>query len=162
VSKTLAALAAVLVVALTAGCEKIDRNMYDNPAFRPQEQPVRVAPPDSVPTKGMEHVPSPGSPEAAALKNPEKVTDFALLTGKELFGIYCAPCHGASGKGDGPVAAKLVPQPINISGSGYGGFATEGKLFAIVTHGVDGMPSFYEDLTPRERWLVVSYVKTLK
>ena len=154
--------AALLVLTLLAGCEKLDRNMYDNPAFRPQEAPVRLPPADSVPTKGLEHTPKPGSPEAASLKNPEKVTDFSLLTGKELFGIYCTPCHGPSGKGDGPVAKKFVPTPADISGTGYGGKHPEGELFAVVTHGQDGMPPLRADLTVKERWLVVAYLKSLK
>jgi mono/diheme cytochrome c family protein len=153
---------AIAVTALLAGCERIDRNMWYNPAFSPQEEPVRLPPSASVPTKGLEHVPAPGDAGTAALKNPEKVTDATLLAGKSLFHTYCTPCHGASGMGDGPVAAKLVPRPINISGTGFGKFAPEGLLFSILTHGAGGMPSFYEDLTPLERWRVVAYVKTLK
>ena len=95
-------------------------------------------------------------------KNPEKVTEFALLTGKELFGIYCTPCHGESGKGDGPVAKKFVPTPADISATGHGSHHPEGDLFAIVTHGKDGMPPFRSDLTAKERWLVVAYLRTLK
>jgi len=154
--------ATFLAMALLAGCEKLDRNMYDNPAFRPQEEPVRLPPAGSVPTKGLEHTPKPGTAEAAALRNPEKVTDFSLLTGKELYGIYCTPCHGASGKGDGPVAKKFVPTPADISATGHGSHHPEGELFAVVTHGKGGMPPFRSDLTATERWLVVAYLKTLK
>jgi mono/diheme cytochrome c family protein len=154
--------AAFFAMALLGGCEKFDRNMYDNPAFRPQEEPVRLPPAGSVPTKGLEHTPKPGTPEATALRNPEKMTEFSLLTGKELFGIYCTPCHGESGKGDGPVAKKFVPTPEDISGTGYGGKYPAGELFAIVTHGKDGMPPFRSDLTAKERWLVIAYLRTLK
>ena len=153
---------ALLAVFPLSGCEKLDRNMYDNPAFRPQEEPVRLPPGASVPTKGLEHTPKPGTPEAAALRNPEKMTEFSLLTGKELYGIYCTPCHGESGKGDGPVAKKFVPTPVDISATGHGSHHPEGDLFAILTHGVNGMPAFRSDLTARERWLVVAYLKTLK
>jgi mono/diheme cytochrome c family protein len=155
-------LVVVLAALLASGCEKLDRDMYDNPAFRPQEEPVRLPPDGSVPTKGLEHVPMPGSPAAAALENPEKITDFTLLTGKELYGIYCAPCHGASGKGDGPVAKKYVPTPVDISGTGRGSRHPDGELFAVLTHGKNGMPAFRYDLTARERWLVVAYLETLK
>ena len=161
-ARFIVSLAAFLALALVAGCEKLDRNMYDNPAFRPQEEPVRLPPAGSVPTKGLEHTPKPGTPEAAALRNPEKSTEFSLLTGKELFGIYCIPCHGDSGKGDGPVAKKFVPTPEDISGTGFGGKVSEGDLFAIVTHGQDAMPPFRSDLTAKERWLVVAYLRTLK
>jgi len=155
-------LAVALALALSAGCEKLDRNMYDNPAFRPQEEPVRLPPTGSVPTKGLEHVPLPGTPEAAALVNPEKVSDFTLLTGKELFGIYCTPCHGAAGKGDGPVGKKFVPTPVDISATGHASHHPEGDLYAVLTHGKNGMPPYRGDLTARERWLVVAYLKTLK
>jgi len=161
-ARRIAVAAAILAMALLAGCEKLDRNMYDNPAFRPQEEPVRLPPAGSVPTKGLEHTPKPGTAEAAALRNPEKATDFSLLTGKELYGIYCTPCHGASGKGDGPVAKKFVPTPANISATGHGSHHPEGELFAVVTHGKGGMPPFRSDLTATERWLVVAYLKTLK
>jgi mono/diheme cytochrome c family protein len=155
-------LAVLLAALLLAGCERLDRDMYDNPAFRPQEEPVRLPPQGSVPTKGLEHAPKPGSPAAAALANPEKITEFTLLTGKELFGIHCAPCHGASGKGDGPVAKKFVPTPADISGTGLGSRRPDGELFAVLTHGKNGMPAFRSDLNPGERWLVVSFLKTLK
>ena len=154
-----AALSTVLVL---SGCEKLDRNMYDNPAFRPQEEPVRLPPAGSVPTKGSEHTPKPGTPGAAAHINPEKTTDFSLLTGKELYGIYCTPCHGESGKGDGPVAKKFVPTPADISAAGQGSHPPEGELFSVVTHGKNGMPPFRSDLTAKERWLVVAYLRTLK
>jgi mono/diheme cytochrome c family protein len=162
VRKTALALSALLAAALLAGCEKLDRNMYDTPAFRPQADPVRLPPAGSVPTKGLEHTPKPGTPEAAALKNPDKVTDFSLLTGKELFGIYCTPCHGASGKGDGPVAKKFVPTPADISATGHGSHHPEGELFAVVTHGKNGMPPFRADLSAKERWLVVAYLRMLR
>jgi len=156
-------LAAAVVAATTfPACEKIDRNMWDNPAFRPQEEPVRLPPAGSVPTKGLEHTPEPGTPQAAALKNPEKTTESSLLAGKELYGIFCTPCHGASGKGDGSVAKKFVPAPSDISAAGHGSHHTDGDLFAVVTHGRNGMPPFRSDLTAKERWLVVAYLRALK
>lgn len=157
-----AAFAALLAVALLAGCERLDRDMYDNPAFRPQEEPVRLPPEGSVPTKGVAHVPLPGTPQAAALGNPEKINDFTLLTGKQLFGVHCAPCHGASGKGNGRVAGKFIPTPVSISAADPKTRRPEGELFAVMTHGKNGMPAFRDDLTARERWLVAAHAIRLK
>ena len=154
--------AVIVAVTTLPACEKIDRNMWENPAYRPQEAPVRLPPEGSVPTKGVARTPMPGTPEAAALRNWEKVTDISLLAGKELFDIYCTPCHGASGKGDGPVAKKFVPTPADISAAGHGAHHPDGDLFAVLTHGVNGMPPFRSDLTAEERWLVVGYLRTLK
>jgi mono/diheme cytochrome c family protein len=154
--------AAAVAVTILPACEKIDRNMWETPAYRPQEEPVRLPPEGSVPTKESERTPKPGTPEAAALKNPEKATESSLLAGKELFGIHCAPCHGVSGKGDGPVAKKFVPTPADISAAGRGAHPPDGDRFAVITHGQGGMPPFRSDLAAKERWQVVGYIKTLK
>jgi mono/diheme cytochrome c family protein len=58
-----------------------------------------------------------------------------------------------------------VPQlasPPACSGSHWG--LPDGRKFpfAVATHGKDGMPAFRSDLTAKERWLVVAYLKTLK
>lgn len=145
--------------ALTA-CERIDRNMWDNPAFRPQEEPVRLPPKDSVPTTGRERIPS--MADARKLKNPVEPTEWALLNGKELYGIFCAPCHGASGKGDGPVGKKYVPDPSDLRPGSQSARHSDGELFAVISAGSGGMPAFRADLTPVERWRIVAFLRTLK
>ena len=152
-----AALAAAL---LLAGCEKIDRNMWDNPAFRPQEEPVRLPPADSVPTKGISRVPAMG--EAAGLKNPVTPSDRARLEGKALYGIHCAPCHGDSGAGDGLVGKKYVPAPADVRANGPFGKLPDGVLFVIISDGLGGMPAFRADLSPDERWKVVIHLRALR
>jgi mono/diheme cytochrome c family protein len=148
------------VVVLLHGCEKLDRNMYDNPAFKPQEEPVRLPPMDSVPTKGRERIPP--LKETAKLANPVEPTEWALRKGKELFGIYCVPCHGDSGKGDGPVGKKYVPTPADLRPGTHGAHHSDGELFVIISAGAGGMPAFRADLTPVERWQIVAFLRTLK
>ncbi len=156
-----AASAAALAFALALfGCEKIDRNMWDSPAFKPQSDPVRLPPEASVPTKGRERIPAPG--EAAALKNPVASEEGAVARGKELYGIFCVPCHGESGAGDGPVGRKFVPTPADLRAGGPFARLPDGSLFLIITSGLGGMPPFRADLDPRERWMIVSYLRTLK
>jgi len=147
-------------IALFQGCEKLDRNMFDNPAFKPQEEPIRLPPEGSIPVKGKERIPS--IAEAKTIKNPVEPTERALLKGKESYGIFCVPCHGASGKGDGPVGKKYVPTPADISPSGHGSRHSDGELFVVISNGSGGMPAFRADLTPTERWQIVSFLRTLK
>jgi len=158
----LPALAALLcfAVALLPGCEKIDRDMWDNPAFKAQEAPVRLPPEGSVPTKGTERIPAPAG--ARTLRNPVKATEWTLAQGKELFGIFCTPCHGETGAGDGPVAKKLVPTPVGLRSGSRAGALSDGELFLVLTSGTGGMPAFRADLSPEERWKIVSYLRTLK
>ncbi len=147
-------------IALFQGCEKLDRNMFDNPAFKPQEEPIRLPPEGSIPVKGKERIPS--IAEAKTMKNPVEPTEQALLKGKESYGIFCFPCHGASGKGDGPVGKKYVPTPADISPSGHGARHSDGELFVVISNGAGGMPAFRADLTPTERWQIVAFLRTLK
>lgn len=147
-------------IALFHGCEKLDRNMFDNPAFKPQEEPVRLPPEASVPVKGKERIPS--MAEAKKIKNPVEPTEWALKKGKELYGIFCVPCHGASGKGDGPVGKKYVPTPSDLSPGGHGAHHSDGELFVIISNGSGGMPAFRADLSPSERWQIVAFLRTLK
>jgi len=150
---------AAAAAAFTA-CERIDRNMWDNPAFKPQEEPVRLAPKDSVPTKGLEHIPS--FAEAARLANPVKPTERDLVQGKELFRVFCVPCHGESGKGDGLVGKKYVPAPADLRPGSGAAKLSDGVLFAIISNGLGGMPAFRADLQPGERWRIVAFLRTLK
>src|SRR5579884_3187727 len=59
---------------------------------------------------------APGAPSApfATMKNPLQPTSANLAEGKTLFNANCAPCHGASGAGDGPAAASLNPKPADF------------------------------------------------
>ncbi len=152
--------AALLAAAFFPACEKIDRNMWDNPAYKPQEEPVRLPPKDSVPTKGKEHIPT--MREAAKLVNPVEPTEGALLKGKELYGIFCIPCHGATGAGDGLVGIKFVPTPVALHPGSPAGKLSDGELFAVISNGSGGMPAFRSDLAPAERWHVVTFLRTLK
>lgn len=147
-------------IALFQGCEKLDRNMFDNPAFKPQEEPVRLPPEGSIPVKGKERIPS--IAEAKTIKDPLEPTERTLLKGKESYGIFCLPCHGASGKGDGPVGKKYVPTVADISPSGHGAHHSDGELFVIISNGSGGMPAFRSDLPPTERWQIVAFLRTLK
>ena len=161
--RRLALLPALLFAAaalLLPACEKIDRDMYDSPAFKAQEEPVRLPPADSVPTKGRERIPP--LTEASRLANPLKADEWTLLQGKELYGIFCSPCHGQSGAGDGPVGRKYLPPPADIRQSAHGGHHADGEFFVIISMGIGGMPGFRADLDPGERWKIVHHLKTLK
>jgi S-disulfanyl-L-cysteine oxidoreductase SoxD len=152
------ALAAASALALPA-CEKIDRNMRDSPAFGPQSPPIRTPPEGSVPTKGLIHEPTPA--EAAGLKNPVAETEAEIAKGKELYGIFCVPCHGESGRGDGLVGKKYRPTPENIGPGGVAGGMPDGTIYAVITRGADAMPPFGGDIPPKDRWLIVTYVRRL-
>ena len=78
---------------------------------------------------------------------------------KELFGIYCAICHGDSGNGQG----KLVTQGKYLGIPNYKDrVITEGSVYHVLTYGLNSMGSYANQLNQHERWLVSRYVLELK
>ncbi len=141
-------------------CEKIDRNMWDNPAFGPQSPPVRTPPEGSVPTKGLSH--RPAMQAAASLSNPVAGSALDVEGGKALFTVYCVPCHGVSGKGDGAVGRKFSPTPSNIGPGGITRSMSDGEIYTVVSNGEGLMPSFAADISPVERWRIVARLRAFK
>jgi mono/diheme cytochrome c family protein len=72
-------------------------------------------------------------------------------------------CHGDEGKGNGPIAPFLVnKKPADLT-SNVVQDKSDGTLFLTVTSGMPGtMPALNENLTVRERWDVINFVRTLK
>ncbi len=72
-------------------------------------------------------------------------------------------CHGPQGQGNGPIAPFLVNyKPANLT-SPLINAMSDGSIFLIISDGVPGrMPALNENLTVRERWDVVNFIRTLK
>src|SRR5262249_42310612 len=99
--------------------------------------------------------------DAAALRrNPMAATPASVQKGAELYAVYCTPCHGASGKGDGLVVPKFVPPP-DLSNPDLHKVRTDGYWQSYMSVGGAIMPSYGEALTPEERWHVVNFLRTL-
>ena len=116
--------------------------------------------PGSVPRNGELFYPKEAREAAAARKNPVPASPESVKRGGEMYAIYCTPCHGASGKGDGLVAAKFVP-PADLSNPDLQKARSDGYWQSYLTAGGAVMPSYGEALTPHERWDVVNFLRTL-
>lgn len=90
---------------------------------------------------------------AKAKKNPYAGQPLAIAAGKEIYGRTCITCHGSAGEGTGNVP-PLVHGPAQQ--------ASDSEVFWYITRGdvSNGMPS-WAGLPEKERWQVVSYVKSL-
>lgn len=93
--------------------------------------------------------------------SPLAATDDVITRGGVIFRERCAPCHGASGRGDGPLAATLDPRPADLVL--HAPQHTEGELFYFVSRGVPGtaMPAWRDVLGETERWEVVAFLRAL-
>lgn len=90
--------------------------------------------------------------------NPIPADAKSVALGKKLFEIYCTPCHGFSGKGDGLVGAKLLLQPYNLTAD-QTKERSDGFIWGYMTFGGAVMPSYANDLSVTERWNVINYVR---
>jgi cytochrome c oxidase cbb3-type subunit II len=82
--------------------------------------------------------------------------------GAKIYKSNCATCHGAQGKGDGPLARNLVPPPSNLAEKAAEAKNTE-KWEAIIRDGKPGtaMPPWKGSLSPQQIQDVLTYIKTL-
>lgn len=130
-------------------------NMADQHAYADPQAPAVVAleplPPGTVPIGALER--------ARALETPPERLD--LQRGRQRYDIFCAPCHGAAGDGDGPVARRGFPPPASFhAGEGRGMPVRE--IVTVITAGRGMMPSYATQIEPGDRWLIAAYVKALQ
>jgi len=173
--------AAVLSIALgLCGCERAMQNMYDQPRYRhmqvtpaqPDRQSVLALPAGSVPrAKGELASTSSGRIGAAAVSEEERAEraqtnpyplNMALLEhGRERFDIYCAPCHGFAGNGEGVVAQRGFPHPPTYHQARLRA-APDRHFYDVMTNGYGIMYLYADRVTPAERWAIVAYIRALQ
>ena len=135
-------------------------NMTQTVKVVPGEQ-VFAMPTGTLPRTGGELV-LPREEREVAAKRPNlvRVTPESVAAGQRLFTIYCTPCHGPEGKGDGPVSLKFVPPPDLTHPSIQKG-RSDGYMQHVIGAGGAVMPAYGEALSPEERWHVVNFLRSL-
>jgi len=98
---------------------------------------------------------------ASQMKSPLTVDANVLKDAKKNYQLYCTPCHGNSGKGDGAAAASLNPKPADHTSEAVQK-DSDGTLFWKMSEGRNPMPSYKQILTDNQRWELVAYIRTLK
>ena len=129
-------------------------DMADQPSVDYQEGPRLLPPGGAVPVQGLSVI----SEEFPV--NPVPADEVSLQRGRILYGIHCQVCHGEQGHGDGPLATYFDRTPQNLTGPQITA-EFDGSVYLTIVQGFGQMPSLTENLTPRERWDVVNYVRTL-
>ena len=138
-------------------------DMANQISIKPQESAdlknpgMRPYPKNSVPIPGTTSL---IKDMAASEKqsNPIPADDKSVALGGKLFQIYCTPCHGYAGKGDGLVGAKLLLKPYDLTAE-QTKERSDGFIWGYMTFGGAVMPSYANDLSATERWNVINYVR---
>ncbi|GAB3687828.1 cytochrome c [Spirosoma flavus] len=94
------------------------------------------------------------------LTNPIPQTEKSMAEGQLLYTRYCSHCHGADGKGDGPVGKEYKGVP-NYSSDALKTL-NDGHIFHVITHGKGRMWPHGSQITPEDRWKIVQYVHKLQ
>jgi mono/diheme cytochrome c family protein len=102
------------------------------------------------------------------------VSEATIARGQERYGIYCTPCHGFTGDGNGMIAARAdqlvsagtgkgmawVP-PTNVN-QDYLRQQPVGQLFESISNGVRNMPAYAPQISTEDRWAIVMYLRALQ
>jgi mono/diheme cytochrome c family protein len=101
--------------------------------------------------------------DAAKLKNPVAATTESVANGAAIFAKQCAACHGATGKGDGAMAAKLKSKPADLTDAEWKHGPSDGEIFTLIRDGAKnaGMKAFRGALTDRQMWDLVNYIRSV-
>jgi len=158
---------AALIVA--AGCRQ---DMHDQPKYQPFERNAffadqRASRPLVAGVVARGHLDedqafyagvAEGKPVAT---NPLPLTRDVLLRGQERYNIYCSPCHDRVGAGEGMIVLRGYSQPPTFHGERLR-TVPDGYLFQVMSNGFGTMPSYAAQVSPRDRWAIIAYVRALQ
>lgn len=113
--------------------------------------------------------PAPAERPAAVPADAKKVKSLvptspaSITAGSLLFQKYCKFCHGASGKGDSPMAPKTM-HPSNLTDAEWTRGSSDGEIFWVIQNGAPpkyDMKGLKAKLSDQDIWNLVNYVRSL-
>jgi mono/diheme cytochrome c family protein len=168
--RLLFSLASLVCVAATAACRQ---DMHDQPKYIPlrastffaDDLSARQPVPDTVARGHLDADPllysgkdDNGQPAAVF---PFPVDATVMARGQERFNIYCSPCHGRTGMGDGMVVRRGYRRPPAYDDPRLLA-APVGHFFDVITNGFGAMPDYAAQITASDRWAIIAYVRALQ
>jgi mono/diheme cytochrome c family protein len=110
----------------------------------------------------------PPAPSQAGSQPGASAEDIQLATGQQLYGNYCAACHGEKGDGNGPAAKYVYPRPRNFGEAKFRLVTTvnsqpsDQDLLQVITRGMPGSAMFpFAHLSASDRQALVAHVRQL-
>jgi mono/diheme cytochrome c family protein len=92
---------------------------------------------------------------------PFPITRQDLERGRERYDIYCAPCHGRLGDGQGMIVQRGFPPPPSYHSDRLRA-TPAGQYFDVITNGFGKMYSYASRVSPEDRWRIVAYIRALQ
>ncbi len=168
-SRTKPLLLALVGLVLTAGCRQ---DMHDQPKYRPLRSSAFFADGSSARplvdgtiargTLQEDAAFFTGKVGNTAVKElPFPVDAHVLDRGQERYNIFCTPCHDSTGSGRGMVVQRGYRPPPSFHDERLR-MADPGYYFDVMTNGFGAMPDYRMQLSARDRWAVVAYIRALQ
>jgi len=92
---------------------------------------------------------------------PLPLTPELLKRGQERYKIFCTPCHGIQGDGNGMVSMRGMKHPPSYHDPRLRQ-VPNGYLYDVITNGFGGMLSYSAQIPPSDRWAIIAYVRALQ
>ena len=92
---------------------------------------------------------------------PFQVDEAMMRRGRQRYDIYCSPCHGLTGDGDGMVVQRGYRRPPSFTIERLRQ-APPGHVYDVITNGFGAMPDYAAQIPVRDRWAIASYIRALQ
>ncbi len=160
---------AVSLAALFSGCRRDMHvqpryNPYDPSSFFADGRSARQPVPGTIPRGAVLADDAGPDRESVTTRSdtfPFPVTRAVLDRGRERYNIFCAPCHGLAGDGDGMIVHRgfQAPPSYHIDSLRR---APASHFFEVITDGFGAMYPYGYRVPPRDRWAIVAYIRALQ
>jgi mono/diheme cytochrome c family protein len=169
-SKVLALVGWAAVVVALVGC---NQKMGEQPAYRPYQSSdffpdgtsARPIPADTVARGHLSDdtllFTGKDASGQDATEFPYPITRDVLERGRDRYSIYCVPCHGPLGDGDGIVVQRGFNPPPSYHSDRLRN-APVGHFFDVITNGYGAMPSYADQVPVDDRWAIIAYIRALQ
>jgi hypothetical protein len=166
-ARLLLGICGTVVIFAMAGCDNLHQDMGNQPKNKP------LSPSDFFADGRSERAPVENTVARGALDNdglvvakesnnfPVPVNEALLERGEDRYKIFCTPCHGLQGDGNGMVAMRGMKHPpsyhidrLRQSPNGY--------YYDVITNGFGQMYSYSAQIPPRDRWAIIAYLRALQ
>ena len=101
------------------------------------------------------------TPTTEATEIPISITRDEIEQGRQQYNIYCAVCHGATGRGNGMIVQRGFPHPPSFYLDRLRN-APHGHFYNVISNGYGAMYSYGDRVAPADRWKIVAYIRALQ
>lgn len=159
----------LLLVVLTAGCRQ---DMHDQPKYRPLRGSELFADKRSA-RPLVEGTVARGTlredkafytgktADGFVSEIPVKVTTELLARGQSQYQVFCAPCHGSTGRGDGMIVQRGFKKPSSYHVDRLRQVEI-GYFYDVISAGFGAMSDYAAQVEPHDRWAIAAYIRTLQ